>query len=291
MKKRVWLSVDWDFFMYEDPQWCMDHCEAQIYRLVQDSIWLSRHGGMVAQGVEIEKVTSPSKYWPESHSFWVILENAGFEFDIQDVYVSSSHSYAASTFLRKNPGPNRWIVNFDAHHDLGYCSPSEQLKLHRQKKTEAGSWLWSVLRRWSSVKAELFFPQWSLLSDDGFPATHGEPGLLPGMARRIDTGFCTSERLEAFAEDAVIDTVFICRSDAWTWPMHDEDFRAFVMELVMLYEPTLWQFEQCEGINPLEPRKQSQEQIDQMAAMYKAAESGLLDHMKDWQKRKERGRG
>lgn len=95
-RKRILVTVDWDYFVREDPMWDLGHLENLLFLKY---IWISR-------GSLMDKMLTNGR----QDGFWDRIALRGFPF----VSVSDSHAYAWTVAAKMKANE---IVSFDAHHD------------------------------------------------------------------------------------------------------------------------------------------------------------------------------
>jgi hypothetical protein len=198
----VGLSVDWDYF-FETPEGNPDadliemslydwgHGESDIF--LHSAIWETRAGSILASGREMPGLSG------EEEGFW-----SRFRFSpVCSIHVADSHRFGSIVFKGFDQ-----VINFDAHHDLGYYGEFEGL--------DCGNWARRFLEGNPGSRYEVRYPRWKSWEESVQP-------------EEVDP-----ERWsKGWGDDPVeveIDRVFICRSGAWTPPWLDEGFEDFILE-------------------------------------------------------------
>ena len=189
---KVLLTIDWDYFVPEDPIWDLGHQESEIFL---NGLWKMRAHLMS------EMVATDGRL-----GFWKRLRRA-VNFNVRKIAVSDSH-LAVFDLL---PRPGR-VIMFDAHPD---CWPGSK------GSVDCASWA----RHWllSDKRNRLIWiqPKWSRW---GFPTdSRLHRGVLSRQARVLTGG----EFLRSF-QGWRIDRLHVCRSGCWTPPWLDAKWQAFV---------------------------------------------------------------
>lgn len=220
----VWLSIDWDAFIPEDPRWDFAHTEA-IAPLWADALWEIRASSMLARGADLEQLTA---FTPELHpdAFWAALAASGYELGGAKIAVADSHLWAAQWFLISNfedrvKAPR--IVHVDAHHDLGYNGMKSLNASVRKAHVDAGNWLGVYLRLFPKASATLVFPSWN---DHAIDNALVQAPMTASVRKRV-----TFQQWPALPPGERVTRVFVCRSGAWSPPWHDNAFDKFIADL------------------------------------------------------------
>lgn len=213
MSRQVFLSVDFDYFSREEEEWDWGHAEMSLF---QQLAWHSRVG--------LFGETSLEKYaLPHPRDFWQTLASAGFNFDpCRSFNVADSHLWACPNFLDLAPGQVE-IVNFDAHHDMGYKDWKElKTEWLDKDKVDCSNWLLYLLYKYPQLTASCVYPQWKGLRE----IERGMPWeKRPGIKKRFNYGVFNNELLRKLAGDVV--GIFVAKSSAWLPPWHDKAFAEF----------------------------------------------------------------
>lgn len=231
--KRLWLSVDFDFFVREDPSWDWGHRERPLFR---DMLWEYRAQDLMVRGLDPQKEMSLERFArPKPWEFWSELERLGYDFsETSRVVVADSHLWAARTFVDNWPGKvqpgTRTLVHFDAHHDLAYSKD-----LARQCITgefvDCTSWHSYVLSYWKHLKSKIVYPEWLGIDEWGEHKVNVEGTK---WRQEIDNRVTAGTWGDKFVARSAgkVDVVFICRSGSWVPSWLDEEFVQFVKSLV-----------------------------------------------------------
>lgn len=279
---KIWLSIDFDYFVREDPSWDFGHGESAMY---MDFLWAIRAGSCLARGMDLREETSPRKYAvPTPREFWEKIAGLGFDFSgVKQASVADSHMYGFLAFDRR-PQERTRIVHFDAHHDLGYRSIQKIRKIIQQERADCSDWLFHTIRS-RKVQTSLVYPtwkgakEWDLLCDT-WQASKGRDKALYSSALRFVHGNVWSE---TYVESLIgkVERVFICRSGAWVPPWLDGEFIRFVAGLEKVAGVQAQKaFLQHEGRDPLKERNFSWEEVEKRAEIDRRVMQELADRDK-----------
>lgn len=167
---RTLLTVDFDFFVPEDPMWDIGHRESKLFLTI---LWGTR-------GNLIDKMKTTG----EEHGFW---ERIGVKRNgIRPIWVSESHCYAHTL----TAGVDR-IVTFDAHHDCWKGQKGE---------VSCENWLRVWLKGSKRRRATWVRPTWlekgvcEVPDDlkDRVDVVEGLEGLKLGLEGPVDVHICRS---------------------------------------------------------------------------------------------------
>ncbi len=244
----VGITIDFDFFVPEDPIWDMQHAETQLHHKV---LWELR-GDLL----DVIKTNG------EERVFWSsVLPQLNLNERI--LSVSDSHAWAMSDAALQDVD---MIINFDQHHD---CWPIEDANADAGM-VAAHNWLTWWLSQDGNRKALWVYPDGLDLDNYGAPVWEVEPQFK--QVRWSD--FDASKFL--LAGDTVT-AMHVCRSGCWVPPWLDEDFLAFVREpnfqIVNLQPDEDWDPLTPRWDNPEERRAAMQEMQDQWKTYRKRMET------------------
>ena len=190
--KRI-LSIDWDYFFPDSMPYDMGHSESHS-PMLQEILWsirASSHHPITGQSLFDNYVpTIPA-------GFWSIV--TGFP----QVVVADSHLKIWDVL---QPLMFAQVTSLDAHHDCAYGKQTKAV-------VDCGSWgYWS--RKCALVgRMDLWYPEWRKDNAEGY---HGRARMYKPTS--VNYGL---------PAPASYDTVFICRSGAWTPPWFDDEFLKF----------------------------------------------------------------
>lgn len=189
---KTLLTVDWDYFCPEKPEWDLGHSESLAFL---DMMWRTRFGLM-------DKITTNGA----EKGFWKALGTFGKGTAL--TYVSDSHIFAYGLLS----GIDHVLI-VDAHHD---CWKEDSLGVEKaQRKVYCHNWLRVWLSKSKKRSATWLVPAWS----------EGQFSLPDDMKGRVDV----IHSIEKWG-DKPIDRVHVCRSGCWTPPWLDRKFIEFVEE-------------------------------------------------------------
>lgn len=282
---RAFVSVDWDFFVRSLYSWDWGHSESSFF--MAGGMWEIRAAGFFGAGINIEEEMSPARYAnPKPESFWNILKQLGYDFSVLDrvatefasnwvevpnFVVSDSHSTAGPVFVgvADEIGPPDVIINFDAHHDMGYGDKAKIKQKMKQGVCSCDMWLLALMDRYKDMdlRANIVYPNWMLeersLEEEWKQIKTTVP---PKVLKRTKIGTFIGE--DGSVSDVVkpddqieVEALFICRSSAWVPPWLDKKFIEFVesaQEALQEFENVNLHDYHCEEeghIRPLEVRE------------------------------------
>lgn len=192
------LSVDFDFFIRENPSWDYGHSEEDSIFL--NTAWIARY-----MSVDLYAETDIKKYADfQPVDMFMKLIWLGFNFKNTKLVVADSHKHAYDVLGKKSK-----VINFDAHHDLWK---------EKKDKVDCGNWLYKGIQ--NGLVGELFWvaPTWSREFNG-----KEKYWFQKGQYKEIK-GYYFDQLKENQFKKTQIDTLFICRSGAWVPPHHDAEF-------------------------------------------------------------------
>jgi len=186
------LSVDYDFFVREDPMWDYGHDEnSNIFKTIA---WFARYG---TQDLYEECDFKYADFYPIE--LIERLKEKGFLFS-EDIKIGIADSHKDAYDFVKEQGRCD-LYNFDAHHDM----------YKGNKVLDCGNWLAKLIKARLVAKAIWVKPRW--LKEFGLGIDH-----IDKLKQ------CFWEDLPTQNPNIKFDAVFFCRSGAWVPPHHDADF-------------------------------------------------------------------
>lgn len=186
---KTLLTVDFDFFVPEKPEWDFGHQESLIFL---NMIWSTRSGLMNVMKTDGNEV-----------GFW---KDINFT-PSNRTWISDSHAYAYSLLN----GVNR-VVLFDAHHDCWYADSLGVDKTDHS--VYCHNWLREWLRGGKNRRVTWVKPQWQDACE-----------LPKDMKKKVDV-VIYSKGLDLGLGGSIIH--HICRSGCWVPPWLDKAFLGFV---------------------------------------------------------------
>jgi len=258
-RSHIWLSIDFDYFVFEDSRWGWNHSETKTGIEFAWTARLAEHqlrGGSVDLRLSMALVRSN----PKPKAFWKTLENLSYRFDqVRSLVVADSHKWAYFAFdASTGPRPETiQLVHFDAHHDLLYSVPGLEASIAHEDPG-CDNWQMMTLLRYPELASLVVFPAWKGMRDWNIMEKR-----FPDMA--TDDGredFNVSARVEPVVwpdpmvgdVSGTVDRIFICRSGAWVPPWHDRAFQRFCQEASRISgRPVETPFE--EAVDPLATRR------------------------------------
>lgn len=192
------LTIDFDFFVPEDPLWDLGHNESIFFI---NHIWQIR-----ANLMDVLKTNGAEK------DFWKRLQEC-FEFKTDTIYLSESHLEA----FHLTP-PVGQIINIDRHHDVWEA---------KGNRVQCDTWAFQAMRLRHAQGMKWVHP-----TDGHFAGVEDYLAVVPEDFRDRVEPMTLDAMLERM-KGTRIDTVHVCRSGAWTPPWLDKDFDEFLSSAPM----------------------------------------------------------
>lgn len=237
------VSIDFDFFVRENWEWDFGHDDTQLF--ASELIWDSRYAT-----IDLHSETSQLKYadFEAKHlcsKLMDVLKPRGGR--VHYLAWADSHSYAARFFLGNDDygrpfAPAALLVNIDAHHD-GWP------KRMAMDEPQAENWALHVQRSWPETQFVQCYPKWKDPSIDGESAIkdvvtfHGWSPFVKGIRSMLPSG-------------AYLRNVFICSSQSWVPPHHDNEFVKLVLAFAKrsIYAQEMQSIRKRSSPSPMEAR-------------------------------------
>lgn len=217
MSKPILLSLDADFWSFEDPMWDWTHSE----RLAMEWLWQIRFQSCLAVGTDLVHETRLERADFHPLKTISVLRETGWQFSKHcQVTVSDSHMYAFPAFGSLT---NARIVNFDAHHDLGYADRRTMQKRWKSEQLQCEDWLWFLLKRRVRMDAVTVFPTWK--PDGDLPSHPHWKGT--SIEKRVQFRMYSEDVLRELAGE--VTHIHIARSGSWLPPWHDSIIPGMVL--------------------------------------------------------------
>ena len=196
--KTALLSIDYDFFIREDPLWDFGHSEGLNAGPLGGAIWFSRY-----MALDLFEETDPDTY-ADFQPIQIVeaLRQKGFAFPEEKipVGVGDSHRHALEYLTRL--GQPDVLINIDAHHD---CYEP------RGEEVECDTWLTEMIDKWGVEVAQIY-PGWKDQAWDPAPvrpmSIHAWPEWVPAKE----------------GSPLVVQGIYVSRSGTWVPPHHDPGF-------------------------------------------------------------------
>lgn len=259
-RRQIFLSVDFDFFCRELPEWDWGHSEHHS-PLLMDALWISRYAHK--DGCDIEKHASPHPL-----KFFSSLQMLGFDFNrCEKLVVGDSHKWASAEYDRMTGDSD--VVNFDAHHDMGYCKPGVWRRLRNRRHVDCSNWGLDILSAYLRPKMYTVYPKWRGLQEIESSTRSGNTPwtFRKNVAQRFEYGVFSNEYVQQISGEVV--SIYIAKSSAWLPPWQDEMFVKFVKDAERVTEVnrSFVREDLEDGLNVMGVRKFDQAQAEQLATM------------------------
>jgi len=199
------LSIDFDFFVREDPMWDWGHSENQA--VFNEVAWSMRY-----QSLKLYEECNPARYADFKPDCLIgALRACGMTFsDKIKVGIADSHIHAYK-FIKDEVGKCN-VINFDAHHDM--FDEGDELNCAN----------WAAMLRGEGIMDRYFWVKPKHISGNDYHEHKVKKW-------KVTSDFYQNYRLRKGLE-LKIDAVFFCRSSVWVPPHLDEKFE----EMIMLFE-------------------------------------------------------
>lgn len=234
------LVIDWDYFFEEktqDPkQWFLyDWGHSENNALFSGPIWVIRAADFDTSNIPRPRMNNE---WTDWWGRFDIDEDAVLYYGDSNVLALRDevrHAAAART-------AQVWL--YDAHHDSGYNNTRDLEDIAKTLRFTCEDWMVGY-RMIDRAELHVRYPTWKTWAMDG------EPEPLVPVDRCYDNGL---------PNDVHFDTVFVCRSGAWTPPWCDHDFEDFITDAPV---NELYALEDCQ------PREWNEDEVKAVVAAHK----------------------
>jgi len=186
------VSIDFDYFIRETLA-PIEHIDPRWHNFYELSSF-----DLFAE-TDIERFAD---FRPEEIA--AILRKKGLNLDRMTKIARASEHGKAYDFLKGKS--IKLLVNFDAHHDM---HNHNSFGNRPAEKIEEGNWLY-FLRPEGTIY--IVYPKWCIAEK-----------LVPEPETKRNVRIVTIENLPCFNQH--VDYLFVCRSDNWAPPHHDETFQ------------------------------------------------------------------
>jgi len=222
------LSIDWDYFVEEDPMLDFGHRESMMFlhdmwniRRIQTVI--NSKGKIVTKdGKAVTQEKDLTKMLPYRGSFWDILALPCLRNRYQ---IAVAESHVAILQLLKDK-KDLEIINIDAHHDIHYGNPASEFSVtakNNVNEAECGNWGSYLVNKGLVKKWVQIYPEWR----KKFPEPYDEIDKWMREVGKLHFWGFVGEKPRDVIRWGIVDLVFICRSGCWTPPEYDEKFNEF----------------------------------------------------------------
>jgi len=186
----------------------------------EDVIWRTRVANFKRWGLDIEALTKP----PLSVDDFMLELSVKLNDAVLPVWHCDSHAWGGivARDFSERMGPLR-VINFDAHHDLGYRHGKSLPKLNENGNFSCEDWAWVGLEKGWIEDYTLVYPDWlGKVEWEGIKRP-----WLKRFSKQIHVMTWTDWILTS-TEIEEPETAVICRSSSWTPPWLDGEFQALV---------------------------------------------------------------
>lgn len=227
------ISIDWDFFiphgMYEREiylpavkdtlhgslvfDWQMSESRSADF---ERALWEIRAANFKTWGLDIEEMTRP----PLSNQDFMTELSIKLNDAVVPAWKADSHAWGSiiARDYAKVYGPLS-VVNFDAHHDLGYRNTGLPVLDAENGNVHCDDWAWMALEKGWISDYTVVYPDW-------LGKVEWEGVKRPWLKR-----FSKRVHIQTWSEWVMTSTElddpevgFICRSSSWTPPWLDGEF-------------------------------------------------------------------
>jgi len=234
------FSIDFDFWVPEDPRWDFGHCEAPFF---MEELWAIRLSQCLAKGEDLRKLMRIADEHSSPRDFHKFIKERCKIPKSCKVAIAESHS-SAFYFLERQKDLH--IINIDAHHDLGYNGSEEG-------DVDCGNWIAKLAQKGKVARVTQVYPKWK-----------------KGKNMEADPSYVDIDLIIEYGLDKVpavaLSRIFLCRSGAWVPPWLDNDFYGLAISLACLGNATLYGFD---GLNQLRRPTLDMAQIEREAAQFR----------------------
>jgi hypothetical protein len=202
------LSVDWDFFIEENPNLDWGHNEGS--GLFYDTVWHLRRSrihegpdGPILEKVDLTKLAP----FVGDEAFLIGRSIAWATYQIG---VADSHLHILEMIGDRR---DLEIINIDAHHDIYYHDSAGD-------KPDCGNWGSALIQQGRVRSWRQIYPMWR----QKWP----ENSLPREFVRKHKVKLRVEYNDEPLFTWKSADLVFLCRSSCWTPPEYDERFNRLI---------------------------------------------------------------
>jgi len=250
------LSIDFDFWIPEDPMLDMGHFESELFIRV---LWQTR----LVSDINLKKTLTVSMTeTPNPRGLANFLSGKGLTAAPNQMAVAESHA----SILHYLEGLNNLdIIHIDAHHDFGYGE---------NVKDDCAGWVRKLVEENRVRRVRLFYPTWrqkERMDVDWREETDErvEQWRANGVVVEVHHG------LENVPDNFHVEKTFVCRSGAWSPPWTDMTFLAMVQHLMMVYKHehcTIYTYEDLMGF----VREMDYRRVELQAEEYDKMRKGMF---------------
>lgn len=204
------LSIDFDFFIEENPQFDIGHQETDLFLT---SMWDIRRVSYSLEGKKIiSKVIDLREKFPFRGCFDDIL-------DIKCLFsgnyrIATAESHLAILKILSDMEDIE-LINIDAHHDLHYGRPAI-----KREECSCGNWGSYLIENGQVKSWTQIYPSWRKKYSENNKGIFAYARKKLGKKFKVQTG--EPSKLISWEK---VDIVFLCRSGCWVPPEYDLGFK------------------------------------------------------------------
>jgi hypothetical protein len=236
------VTVDWDWFIWNGARdWLVAHPGTAEERrvpgmalfdwgiseshgeLLAKILWATRVSGFTRAGLDIEQVISIDKSRGCTPVDEFVFELSK-KFDLHRAIGHQADSHLHAYITLQTMGKSN-VVNFDAHHDLGYSSRKVREE-RRRREFDCGSWAYHALAAKLIDEYTVVYPDWLGLKE----WEEMEDGLIKRFGDRV-RATTWSEWVAGERSQIPASGIHLARSSNWTPPYLDAEYLRLVSEL------------------------------------------------------------
>jgi len=210
--KKINLSIDFDFFCREEPSWDWGHAETTF---MENMMWHARY--VSNMNIEEEITTGHADFNPVLIGYELRMKGIDIR-PATRLCIADSHYKAYEFFDDGNP--HLPMVSIDAHHDLYTCPLEESV-------VRCDNWLAMFIDKAEST--HVLYPKWRDPDHDGSVHESFDNNERVNMMQ-----FCDFDAISDMGDVLEVESLFLCKSPAWTPPHMDRYYTQIAKRLLTL---------------------------------------------------------
>lgn len=254
------LSIDFDFFVREDPMWDFGHQEGgPLAAVFSNHIWPTRYAA-----VDLYTETDPQTYadfLPEHLVKRLAAKGLRFTgLTGRRLGVADSHRHAYEFFRNSKA---HTLLNIDAHHDCWTGTNGLSVA--------CDNWLTFLRHERRQRHYIQLYPKWKDPSNDGPP----QPLIGSPVRKPAEVSIKQWADWPGFGNGQhVVGDIFICRSPVWVPPHHDAAFIALVEQFRIFTDGELTEIDNMRVRTAPTPEEAAAMREQQRAMLQQLADLG-----------------